>query len=519
MKNSENISWVYWLSILLLAPALLINLGMLTYIDDEAIRALVALEMDLSGNYIVPTMNGAFYYNKPPLYNWILLLYFKAFGEYSEFVSRFATVVHLLGYAATVFYFFRKHFSIKVAFLNAFILITCGRILFFDSFLGLIDIMFSWVTFTVFMLIYQYGEREQYYKLFLSAYFLTALAFLMKGLPSVVFLGFTLLAYFIYKKEFKHLFSLPHILGGLLFLGIVGGYYLVYHQYNDLTEIFTRLFTESSKRTVVSHAIWDTILHLFKFPLESVYNFLPWSLMIIYFFRKGAFDWIKQNEFIKYCLLIFAVNIPLYWASPGIYPRYLFMHAPLIFGAYVYLHYQHRAANSWQYRVINGFLFVVVVIALLGSLVPLFLPQTAATAYLYLKCAALFSLTAFLAWHFYKNIDNRLVFVIPILLIARVGFNWFVTPDRLANDYGDKVRTSSINIGQKYPNTYILYTGLQPTNNFYITNETQRILKKSSKLTKGDTVIINHKRPELIEPLDSILLRYERRVLPVGVVK
>ncbi|MFQ5448860.1 MAG: hypothetical protein ACE5FF_18195, partial [Saprospiraceae bacterium] len=39
---------------LLLLPALLTNLGMLAFLDDEGIRALVALEMKLSGNYITP---------------------------------------------------------------------------------------------------------------------------------------------------------------------------------------------------------------------------------------------------------------------------------------------------------------------------------------------------------------------------------------------------------------------------------------------------------------------------------
>ncbi len=40
----------------LLIPALLINLGMLPLIGDEAIRAVVALEMMASGDYITPTL-------------------------------------------------------------------------------------------------------------------------------------------------------------------------------------------------------------------------------------------------------------------------------------------------------------------------------------------------------------------------------------------------------------------------------------------------------------------------------
>ena len=203
--KKTNIRWIYGLTLVMLIPALLINLGLMPFIDDEAIRALVALEMDLSGNYIVPTMNGEYYYNKPPLFNWLLLLYFKLFSEYSEFASRFATVISLLGYGATVFYFFKKHFDTKVAFINALLLITCGRILFFDSMLGLIDITFSWVTFVAFMWVYHFYEKEKWYALFVGTYVLTAAGFLMKGLPSVVFQGFTLLTFLIYKKDSHHL--------------------------------------------------------------------------------------------------------------------------------------------------------------------------------------------------------------------------------------------------------------------------------------------------------------------------
>ncbi|MBK6947213.1 MAG: glycosyltransferase family 39 protein [Haliscomenobacter sp.] len=104
----------------------------MTFIDDEAIRALVALEMDLSGNYITPTLHGAFYYNKPPLFNWILLLFFRLSGQFDELTARLPTVLALLGYGLTVFLGFRKQYSLRTGFLAAFTLITCGRILFWD---------------------------------------------------------------------------------------------------------------------------------------------------------------------------------------------------------------------------------------------------------------------------------------------------------------------------------------------------------------------------------------------------
>ena len=282
-------SWPHWIAVLLLFPALLINLGLLAFIDDEGIRSLVALEMDLSGNLITPTLHGSYYYKKPPLYNWILLSWYQTSGSITEFYARIPTIFALLGYAASLFFILKPKYGTKFAFLNAMFLVTCGRILFWDSMLALIDMTFSWVTFLLFMVIYHYFEKEKFWHLFLISYLLTAVGFLLKGLPAIVFQGTTLLFYFAYRRRFLKLFSIQHILSGLLCVGIIASYYLVYHQYNSLENVFTTLFTESSKRTAAHFGLWKTVQHLVAFPFEMIYHFLPWTIFVILFFKKKCF--------------------------------------------------------------------------------------------------------------------------------------------------------------------------------------------------------------------------------------
>ncbi|MDX1940059.1 MAG: glycosyltransferase family 39 protein [Saprospiraceae bacterium] len=473
--------WLPIAAIVLLAPALLINLGLLAFIDDEAIRSLVALEMKLSGNYITPTLNGEFYYNKPPLYNWVILLFFNVTNSISEFSARIPTLVCLIGYAATIYYFFKKHYNAKIAFLNAFFLITCGRILFYDSMLGLIDIGFSWAIFTSFMVIYHQYQKQNFWLLFLISYLLTALGFLMKGLPAVVFQGFTLLAFFIYQKQFRKLFSIQHIIGGLLFVAIVGGYYLIYNEYNSLSNVFKTLFSESSKRTVVNFGIWKTILHLFTFPFEMIYHFLPWALMIVYFIRKNIMKLILQDKFITYNLLIFLANILVYWTSVEVYPRYLLMHAPLIFSTFIHLYYIHKKENSFTFQVLDKIYFSFLIIIAIGSFAPLLLQQTQGVPYLYLKSLSVSAALVLLLWLYWKLPNERLAVMIVFLLVFRIGFNWFVLPDRNANDFGDLCRQTSIDVGRKFADQKLyLYkkTELQTTNSFYLTNERQQIVRR-----------------------------------------
>lgn len=513
----------YGLTLLLLLPALLINLGLLTFINDESIRALVALEMDFSGNYITPTLNGEFYYNKPPLYNWIILLSYKLTGVVNEFTSRLPTIIFLLLYAATIFYFIKKYFTAKIAFINAFVFITCGRILFWDSMLGLIDICFSWVMFLLFMSIYHFYQKQQYWLLFLVSYCLTAIGFMLKGLPAGVFQGTTLVVFFLYKKSWKKLFYPAHFVGIGLFVLLIGSYYFAYHQYNSLENVFITLFTESSKRTVVNYGISKTILHLFTFPFEMIYHFLPWSLFIIYFFKKGVFKYIFKNEFITYCLLIFLANIIVYWTSPQVYPRYLLMLAPLLFAVFIYLHDYHEKKLTVHYRMIQALLLTLSIIILIISALPFFLKNITTVPYHYEIAGTLFAALFILTITLFRFKTERFLILFMILLVARISFNAFVLPDRNANDWGNEVRLSSIEAAKfSIGKPLFLYqdVAIDETNSFYISNTRgERLLRKQEDFIVTERYIFSPRRRKLNPPyrkVENIYLRQERFTLDVG---
>ena len=173
---------------------------------------MVTMEMKFSGNYILPTINGELYYNKPPLFNWIQLLAVNLSGSMGEWVFRFPVVISLLGFGLTVFLSLKTELGSRVSILASLAIITSGRILFYDSFKGLIDISFAWVIYLNFWTIYKNFHREQYFRLFAFSWLLTALGFMLKGLPSLVFEGITLLVYFTSQKSLRKLFSLQHIL-------------------------------------------------------------------------------------------------------------------------------------------------------------------------------------------------------------------------------------------------------------------------------------------------------------------
>lgn len=433
----RNPWFFYAFSVLMLFPALLWHLGFLAinFPTDEPTRAIVALEMIVSGNYITPTINGDFYYNKPPLYNWVIIAYYKLAGNYSEFTLRLPVVVGLLLFGLTIFWFVRRHLGNKQGFIVAILFITSGRILFWDSFLGLIDITFSWLVYLSFMLIYHFREKKQYLALFLVSYLLTGITFLMKGLPSLVFQGITLLAIFSYNREFRKLFSWRHFAGIGLFLLIIGAYYYAYFQVHPFDfRIFKTLFSESEKRTIINYGWLRFTRHLFTFPLEMFYHFFPWSVLWIYFFRRDFRSTLREHPFLRFNFIVFIFNIIIYWTSPESYPRYIFMLFPPLFTILVFHFFRDLGKNGKYSRVVEYFLMGVMVLGIIAAIPMPLLKQTNFVDHAWLKAGVMFFTMLLLTWLYYKLKEQRMIIFAAAMLMIRIGFDWFIIPPRY-NDF------------------------------------------------------------------------------------
>lgn len=398
---------------------------------DEARRALVSLEMELSGNYSTPTLNGEIYLNKPPLYNWIVVGFAKLFGGFSMFNFRLPVIISSIGLAITVFWFARKYLGKTIAFFTAFAFLTNGRLLIYDSFNGLIDTSFSWLVYTGFMLVFYYGEKKKWYSLFILTYLIVAAGFLLKGFPSLVFQGITLLTYFIWKKKFRLLFHPAHFIGLAMFLLIVGGYYAYYFSVNNLEPkaLFSNLFNESTKRTVAQRAMKESIINLFTFPFEILYHFAPWTLLIVAAFNQRLRALIKGNSFVHYSLLVFIANLIVYWVSPGTFARYLFMFLPLLYSILFYLFFS-LDSGSWQHKTIRITAIISSLIMLLTFLVLPFLNVEIVTSDKWVKSYALvliFSAILFISLKYKKLYLYGFVLAV---IVFRMGFNWFILEPR-----------------------------------------------------------------------------------------
>lgn len=470
----------------------------------------------MSENYIVPTVQGEYYYKKPPLYNWLLIGVFNLTGSFSDFVFRLPSVIPLFLFGFTIWFVCRKPLGNRVGLLAGFSFILCGRMLIYSSLLGHIDIFYSWITFIGFFSIYHFFQRKNWWMLFAVSYLLAAAGVLMKGLPSFLFQGFTLFAWFIYKKSFKKLFSLQHLTGIALFVFIVGGYFYLYSKHNDLQPYFNALYDQSSQRTVVEKTWYESLFNLFTFPLENIFiHLMPTALIFGFCLKRGIFRRWWRNDFTAFVWLTFLLNIPPYWLSPGYYPRYLFMLYPLLFILGALAYYENRHSLKWYHKLFEWTFGIAGIVLTFSFISPLFLDRFDFMPQRVLISSFLFVVSVIFVILYFKWNTKRIYIALIFIALFRIGFDFFVLPHRYYIERGITVRQKEycediISITQNVP-VYIKHgTPVNWEYNFYLgTAKNQIIAQKHLQDAKGSYFIVLPKDGEKFE-LDPIYKFRER---------
>ena len=520
-RRKQNIFYI--IILLILFPALFVNIGKMPLTSDEPTRAVVSLEMNLSGNYIVPTINGDYYYCKPPLYNWILAVLFKITHNESEFIIRLPALLSLIGFAFTLFFFVKRNLNEKIAIIATLMFITSGRILFYDSLLGLIDLFFSWLTFTGFIVIYHFSNKQKYFLLYFLSYLITAIGVLTKGLPSFLFQGITLLVVFISKKQFKKLFHWSHFFGIVILFTIVGGYFWVYNKQNSAILYLKSLIFESTQRTPLEHGIWASVKHILLFPFEQFYHIAPWSLLLLLLLKKGLLKSVLKHPFTKYCFLLFVSNIIVYWISPSTMPRYLFMLYPLLFILLAHLYTEADNLAPRLKQILLKILIYSAILVIVAGLALFFFISPEVSFSFILKLGFIIISLAISAYLMFKMNGYRIILFAIILLVLRIGFNWFVIPYRYAMSPEMKYKTDAMNIARLTKGKKVIiqdYTPLDHLLIFYIEKGKRDILIRQNKPFQKDCfyIIYSQWAPKLeLTSIYDFYTKYDPQLLSLGI--
>lgn len=418
--------------ILIIPAAYFLRLNSYQLIFEEPRRALVALEMLLADNWLVPTTNGELYYNKPPLYNWVLIGFFTLLGK-AEWVVRLPSVLSVMATAAIHYRISRIYIGRQAALFSALFYVTSADILFYFSMLGEIDLFFALIIYLQSALIFHFYQQKKWHWLFISSYLLTAAGVLTKGIPPLFFQAITLLVIFLINKDYKRLFSVWHFAGiGILVLS-AGGYFYLYSLHHNAGPYLARLFTETFSRTSMEASMKDNFRHFLNFPIMLVKISAPWFLL---FFLTFDGQWkirLKNNPFLNFCLWFCLANGLIYLLSPGTRERYLYMFFPFIYSLLAAALCEKAMINKLGWiRRFYYFIGISVLAGLLG------LAVFGLTKDLLTGAIACLLITLLLgAGIFYIKLNSPSEWILAavlIILIARIGFSLVILPTKKQDD-------------------------------------------------------------------------------------
>lgn len=231
------------------------------HLPDEARYVGVAWEMLRSGDWLTPTLNGAPFFHKPPLFYWISALAMSTFGV-SEWPAR---VAPLLASTATalVLLVFVQHWSGERAARYSLLALLCQPLFFIAAQYANLDMVVAGcISVTVLLAAHAalVLERQQTAPWVLTAaYGVAGLGVLAKGLIGLALPGLVIGVWLLARGQWRLLFKLVWWPGVLLLLSITLPWFVAMHQrYPDFLNYF-----------FVVH-------HLKRYAAEGFNNVQPW---------------------------------------------------------------------------------------------------------------------------------------------------------------------------------------------------------------------------------------------------
>lgn len=347
----------FWLIFIVAALSFLVTLS-LPLIGEEEVFTTGSFEMWFHHDYLHTLLFGV-NSGRPPLFNWLIILFVKIFGWNSRLIiartiSAFATIgCGLILYWLAKNLFKDERFAIftAVAYLTTDALMYHGWIAYADP-------LFALGVFASLACLWVASEKENFW-LLLGAVFALTLAFLTKALTAYFFYGIT---FFIlcWKGEHRRFLLNPksivlHILA--CFAPMI--WTLLSDQSNAMRIIFDLFNFNSSEVGVHQNQLFASFGAQINFLLQIFLRIAPVSIFAVYLkFRKQITDREIFPTVMKLLLFIVVINFLPYWLLNRHESRYILPLYPLM--ALIAARYVWRSGEK-GIRLMS-YLFIVVVI-------------------------------------------------------------------------------------------------------------------------------------------------------------
>lgn len=345
------------------------NLGKPELQGEETRRVLPAINMLNDGDWIVPSIAGEHYFNKPPGINWPIALSYWLTGQQNEFNARLVSTLFVLAMVLVIVTGKGPWLSIGGRLLAAVIFMTCaatvekGRLIEIEAvYLALTGIAIVWwLDF--------YSRQANSLVMWVVPGTVLGYSMLVKGPISVIVFYSVVISVLICTKRFKHIFRIEHLLSLALVFGPVSVWYILARDSVDTEAMNSTLSSQMTNRVLGQFNFKYWLSNVFK----SFANFLPWIIFLGALWDKRSLDNMAENEkrFFKGLRLGTIIAFLILNMMPLNHPRYsLPVVAPVSLALACALSYR-KELTGWDklWRIVLLIVaFVAVISAVAGVL-------------------------------------------------------------------------------------------------------------------------------------------------------
>ncbi len=241
------------------------NLGALPLLDpDEPVYAETPKEMFQYNEFLSPRIYGEYWYDKPPLYYWLVAGSFKLFGV-NEFAARFPSALQGVFCAAAVYIFMRRWMGEKAALFSGIVLATSVEYFYLAKAAVTDMTLLTCLTLALFC----FWDKRYY-----AAYFFAGLATLAKGPIGILFPCGIIFVYLCFSREFSRLLHMKLGSGMLVYSIVALPWYWFMYKMHGSAFIDTFLgFHNVTRFTSPEHP--EGVLWYYYIPVLLL-GFFPW---------------------------------------------------------------------------------------------------------------------------------------------------------------------------------------------------------------------------------------------------
>lgn len=262
----SKLGYRFWLVAIISCMIIFFNLGGVPLLDpDEPVYAQTPKEMFIYNEFVSPRIFGEYWYDKPPMYYWLVAGSYKLFGI-TEFATRFPSAILGVASALVVYLAGRRLFNERAGMIGALVLTT--SIEFFYLGKAAVTDMTLLLCLTVALL--SFIEKRYY-----LAYIFAGLATLTKGPIGLLFPGAIVFSYIALSRNWSYLKTMKIPSGLVVYALVAFPWYIIMYQLHGNAFIDTFLgFHNITRFTSPEHP--EGVLWYYYIPVLML-GFFPWT--------------------------------------------------------------------------------------------------------------------------------------------------------------------------------------------------------------------------------------------------